>query len=62
MMMSGLPSAAEAAEAASEGVTSGLEVPTPFAAADVIVHDDDGRLAFHYAIVEVLFSLRRMCL
>jgi hypothetical protein len=36
-------------------VTSGLEVPTPFAAADVIVRDDDGRLAFQYAIVEVRF-------
>ena len=28
-------------------------MPTPFAAADVIVYDDSGRLAFHYAIVEV---------
>ncbi len=55
MTVCGLPSAAEAAEAASEGVTSGLEVPTPFAAADVIVRDDDGRLAFQYAIVEVRF-------
>ena len=45
--------AAAAAEAASSGVSSGLEVPTPFAAADVIVHDADGRLSFHYAIVEV---------
>ena len=34
-------------------MTSGLEVPTPFAAADVIVHDDRGRLSFHYAIIEV---------
>ncbi len=32
-----------------------LDVPTPFAAADVIVRDPDGddRVAFHYAIVEV---------
>ncbi len=29
-------------------------MPTPFAAADVVVYDDSGRLAFHYAIVEVL--------
>ena len=45
--------AAAAAEAASSGVSSGLEVPTPFAAADVIVHDEDKRLSFHYAIIEV---------
>ena len=44
--------AAAAAEAASSGVSSGLEVPTPFAAADVIVHDEDNRLSFHYAIIE----------
>ena len=32
-----------------------LDVPTPFAAADVIVRDFDAndRVAFHYAIVEV---------
>ena len=51
--MMNLPGAAAAAEAASEGEARGLEVPTPFAAADVIVHDKDGRLSFHYAIIEV---------
>jgi hypothetical protein len=48
--------AARRAEEAAGGLSDGLEVPTPFAAADVIVHDNDGRLAFHYAIVEVTNS------
>lgn len=30
-----------------------LQVPTPFAAADVISHDDEGHIDYHYAIVEV---------
>ena len=30
-----------------------LQVPTPFAAADVISRGPDGRIEFHYAIVEV---------
>jgi hypothetical protein len=46
-------SAARKAEEMAGGLSDGLEVPTPFAAADVIVHEDSGRLAFHYAIVEV---------
>ena len=45
--------AAHAAEQAVGGLSDTLETPTPFAAADVIAHDDDGRLSFHYAIVEV---------
>ncbi|BDA42752.1 hypothetical protein COCOBI_03-6450 [Coccomyxa sp. Obi] len=47
------PEAARAVEDREGGLSSGLEVPTPFAAADVIVYDDSGRLAFHYAIVEI---------
>ena len=35
------------------GLSETLETPMPFAAADVITHDDSGRLSFHYAIVEV---------
>ena len=35
-------------------ISAMLDVPTPFAAADVIVREGDGnRVAFHYAIVEV---------
>lgn len=30
-----------------------LQVPTPFAAADVISHDDDSSIEYHYTIVEV---------
>ena len=45
--------AAHAAEQAVGGLSDTLETPTRFAAADVIAHDDDGRLSFHYAIVEV---------
>ena len=45
--------AACAAEQAVGGLSDTLEMPTPYAAADVIVHDDSGRLSFHYAIVEV---------
>ena len=30
-----------------------LQVPTPFAAADVISHDDEGHIEYHYTIVEV---------
>ena len=45
--------AAHTAEQAVGGLSDTLETPTPFAAADVIVHDDSGRLSFHYAIVEV---------
>lgn len=30
-----------------------LQVPTPFAAADVISHDDNSRIEYHYTIVEV---------
>ena len=30
-----------------------LQVPTPFAAADVISYDDDSRIEYHYTIVEV---------
>lgn len=45
--------AAHAAEQAVGGLSDTLETPTPFAAADVIAHDDSGRLSFHYAIVEV---------
>lgn len=48
-----LACAAGAVEEREGGLSSGLEVPTPFAAADVIVYEDSGRLAFHYAIVEV---------
>ena len=34
-------------------ISSSLQVPTPFAAADVISKSPDGRIEFHYAIVEV---------
>ncbi|KAK9909386.1 hypothetical protein WJX75_001461 [Coccomyxa subellipsoidea] len=47
------PETARAVEEREGGLSTGLEVPTPFAAADVIVHEDSRRLAFHYAIVEV---------
>ena len=30
-----------------------LQVPTPFAAADVISKDDKGNIEYHYTIVEV---------
>ena len=30
-----------------------LQVPTPFAAADVISHDDESHIEYHYTIVEV---------
>lgn len=30
-----------------------LQVPTPFAAADVISKDDEMQIEFHYTIVEV---------
>lgn len=30
-----------------------LQVPTPFAAADVISHDEEGHIEYHYTIVEV---------
>ena len=48
--------AAHAAEQAVGGLSDTLEVPTPFASADVIAHDDSGRLSFHYAIVEASFT------
>ena len=35
------------------GLSDTLETPTPYAAADVITHDESGRLSFHYAIIEV---------
>jgi len=39
---------------ASDGIISKtLQVPTPFAAADVISKGDDDRVEFHYAIIEV---------
>ncbi|EIE24965.1 hypothetical protein COCSUDRAFT_83657 [Coccomyxa subellipsoidea C-169] len=50
------PETAGAVEEREGGLSSGLEVPTPFAAADVIVYEDSGRLAFHYAIVEIMFD------
>lgn len=31
-----------------------LQVPTPFAAADVISKDDQQQIEYHYTIVEVL--------
>ncbi len=49
--------AAREAELAVGGLSDTLEVPTPFAAADVIAHDDSGRLSFHYAIVEADFAI-----
>ena len=45
--------AARAAERAVGGLSDTLETPTPYAAADVITHDESGRLSFHYAIIEV---------
>ena len=53
--------AAYAAERAVGGLSDTLETPTPYAAADVITHDESGRLSFHYAIVEVqLFTIREL--
>ena len=34
-----------------------LQVPTPFAAADVISHDDNSCIEYHYTIIEVMSSL-----
>ena len=52
--------AAREAELAVGGLSDTLEVPTPFAAADVIAHDDSGRLSFHYAIVEADFAIHQL--
>lgn len=36
-----------------------LQVPTPFAAADVISHDDNSHVEYHYTIVEVTVKFAR---
>ena len=53
MQICSMCTAAHAAEQEAGGLSDFLETPTPFAAADVIAHDDSGRLSFHYTIVEV---------
>ena len=39
--------------AGDNAYSSSLAVPTPFAAVDSIMHAEDGRLRFHYVVVEV---------
>jgi hypothetical protein len=40
-------------EPASEGISRGLSYPVPFAAVDAMMAGDDGRLKYHYAVIDV---------
>lgn len=40
----------------AEGFSNSLAFPTPFAACDALTHDAEGRLQYHYAIIDVSFD------
>jgi len=58
MEETGLALVCDQQEASSSSGGSSLAVPTPFSAVDSIMHGEDGRLRFHYVVVEVGVSLR----